>query len=135
MNPHKNSKNNGGCKLILIISIVFALILAILTVLGIVLFRNPQTTRLIRDFMIIILTIEAIIIGITIIIASIQITKYIRLIQEDIRPIMEQTSETITTIQETVHLIQSNAIKPLAKVFGNYKKFTSLLSIFIPKKK
>ena len=55
-----------GCRLPAIIGITLALMFVTITVLLILLVRNPELAQLVRDLMVIILAVEALFIGIVI---------------------------------------------------------------------
>ena len=109
MGPEFQESNpKTGCRLPAIIGITLVLMFVTITVLLVMLVRNPELTQLIRDIMIIALAIEGLFIGIAIILAIFQITKFIRLLQDEIKPILEQANETLSTVRSTAGMVNEN---------------------------
>ena len=104
----QESNPKTGCRLPAIIGITLVLMFVTITVLLVMLVRNPELTQLIRDIMIIALAIEGLFIGIAIILAIFQITKFIRLLQDEIKPILEQANETLSTVRSTAGMVYEN---------------------------
>ncbi len=121
-----------GCKLPAIIIITFALMFTSVTVLLILLVRNPELTQLIRDLMIITLAIEALVIGLVIILATVQITKFIRLLRDDIKPILDQVNETISTVRSTATMVNDNLTGPIMKIASTLSGTIRFLKIIWP---
>jgi glucan phosphoethanolaminetransferase (alkaline phosphatase superfamily) len=121
-----------GCKLPAIISITFLLMFVTITLLLILLVRNPQLTQLIRDLMIITLAIEALFIGIVVVLAIIQITKLIRLLQDDVKPILDQANETISTVRNIANIVNENLIGPILKIAGTLSGTVRFLKMIWP---
>jgi hypothetical protein len=121
-----------GCKLPAIIGITFLLMFVAITLLLILLVRNPQLTQLIRDLMIITLAIEALFIGIVVILATIQITKLIRLLQDDVKPILDQANETISTVRSIANIVNENLTGPIMKIAGTLSGTVRFLKMIWP---
>ena len=121
-----------GCKLPAIIGLTFLLMFVTVTLLLILLVRNPQLTQLIRDLMIITLAIEALFIGIVVILATIQITKFIRLLQDDVKPILDQANETITTVRSIANIVNETLTGPIMKIGGTLSGTVRFLKMIWP---
>jgi len=125
-------RSKTGCKLPAIIGITFLLMFVTITLLLILLVRNPQLTQLIRDLMIITLAIEALFIGIVVILATIQITKLIRLLQDDVKPILDQANETISTVRSIANIVNENLTGPILKIVGTLSGTVRFLKMIWP---
>ena len=121
-----------GCRLPAIIGTTLALMFVTITVLLILLVRNPEIAQLVKDLMVIILAIEALFIGIAIILAIIQITRFIRLLQDDIKPILKQANETISTVRGAANMVNDNLTGPLMKIAGTLSGTIRFLKIIWP---
>ena len=121
-----------GCRLPAIIGTTLALMFVTITVLLVMLVRNPELTQLIRDIMIIALAIEGLFIGIAIILAIFQITKFIRLLQDDIKPILEQANETLSTVRSTAGMVNENLTGPIMKIAGTLSGTMRFLKMIWP---
>lgn len=92
--------------------IIFVLVLAV-TVYYLML---PTTnTSKIRDVFIIFLAIESILIGLTLVILMIQLAKLLNLLQNEIRPIVESTNETVSNLRGTTAFLSENLVEPVIK--------------------
>ena len=128
----QESNPKTGCRLPAIIGITLVLMFVTITVLLILLVRNPELAQLVRDLMVIILAVEALFIGIVIILAIIQITKFIRLLQDDIKPILEQANETLSTVRSTAGMVNENLTGPIMKIAGTLSGTMRFLKMIWP---
>lgn len=105
--------------------------IAILSGLGVVLFfaslvigsayylLSPTTdTAKWRDYFIIILTVEAFMLGCSTFILVIQVARLINLVQNEVQPVLEAANETINTLRGTAVFLSDNLVKPVVKVNG-----------------
>ena len=133
MGPEFQESNpKTGCRLPAIIGITLVLMFVTITVLLVMLVRNPELTQLIRDIMIIALAIEGLFIGIAIILAIFQITMFIRLLQDDIKPILEQANETLSTVRSTAGMVNENLTGPIMKIAGTLSGTMRFLKMIWP---
>lgn len=75
-------------------------------------------TATIRDIAIIIIAIQSIVIGALIAILIWQIWRLIKMLQRDIKPILQDTQETIGTVRGTTRLVSQSVVDPVAKTTG-----------------
>lgn len=75
-------------------------------------------TAIIRDIAIIIIAIQSIVIGLLIGILVWQVWRLIRMIQTEIKPIIEETQETVNTVRGTTSFVSNNLVQPIAKTGG-----------------
>lgn len=114
-----NVKAKSSDKRILIISIIVSLVVIALLVLATIFLINPDnegTTAQIRDIFIIFMALESVIIGIALVILIIQLSSLINLLQNEIRPIINSTSETVNTLKGTATFMSNNLSEPVIKV-------------------
>ena len=127
--PKKSSKT-------WIFVIVAVIILAVL-IASIVLLLSDTTgmTSKIRDIFIIFLAFESLIIGVVLVILIVQISLLINLLQNEIKPILETTNDTVNTLKGTTTFISSNMSEPVIKLnvyMAGLKKLLAL--VFMSKK-
>ncbi len=114
-----NVKAKSSDKRILIISIIVSLVVIALLVLATIFLINPDNegaTAQIRDIFIIFMALESVIIGIALVILIIQLSSLINLLQNEIRPIINSTSETVNTLKGTATFMSNNLSEPVIKV-------------------
>jgi hypothetical protein len=116
-----------------VFAVVGIVVLAVI-VTSIVLLLGDTTgmTSKIRDVFIIFLALESLIIGIALVILIVQISLLINLLQNEIKPILETTNETVNTLKGTTTFISSNLAKPVIKLneyTAGLKKLMDLLFV------
>ena len=116
----ENEKNSQSQKTTLIIIAVITILFLIGTTIGVIYLAksNVQVTSQIRDIFIIILVLESFLIGAALIILIIQLALLSNLLQNEIRPILSSTKETIRTVKGTSQFISERAVKPIVSIGG-----------------
>ncbi len=78
---------------------------------------QPSTpTERIRDIFIIVLALESLVIGAALIILLIQLAILINLLQNEVRPILEATQETVNNLRGTAQFLGENVVEPVIKL-------------------
>jgi len=126
----KKSEAQNQRKLIIGIVIIVLLVIAgiIIAVMG--LLQNATTTAKIRDIFLIFMAFESLIIGAAMVILVIQVASLINLLQNEVKPILKSTSETVDTLRGTTAFLSENMVEPIIKLnsyLAGMKKFTDLL--------
>lgn len=93
------------------------LVFVVLTILSIVYMMQPSTdTARIRDIFIIFMGFQSLLIGLVLIILIVQLAKLINLLQNEIKPILDSTNETVSTLRGTTAFISDNISEPIIKL-------------------
>jgi hypothetical protein len=118
---------------------LFGLIAAVVVILALVigaaffLFgQRAEETARIRDVFIIFMALESLIIGVALVILIIQLATLINLLQNEIKPILNSTNETVNTVRGTVTFLSDNLAEPVIKLneyLAAIKRLTDLLRI------
>ena len=119
---------------ILVASII---VFVVLIVVGIVfavigLLQDAETTSNIRDIFIIFMAFESLLIGAALVILIIQIASLMNLIQNEVKPILESTTDTVNTLRGTTAFLSENMVEPVIKLnsyLAGFKKLTNLVSL------
>jgi hypothetical protein len=113
-----------------------AIVILALVVLGIVfLFRQDATTTgQIRDVFIIFFALESLIIGAALIVLVVQLAVLINLLQNEIKPIINSTNETVHTIKGTAVFLSDNLVQPVIKLNEYLAGLKKVADLFNPKK-
>jgi hypothetical protein len=77
-----------------------------------------EVVRLVRDLVIIFLAVEGVLIVLALAILVLQLARLINLIQTEIKPILENTQETVKTAQGTVEFMSNNLTEPIVRASG-----------------
>jgi amino acid permease len=121
-----------------IIAAVVAIAIAILILLGLGIYflLQPGTpTDRIRDVFIIIVSAETLIIGVALIVLLIQLASLINLLQNELRPIIHATNETINTLRGTAEFLGESVVEPIIKLNGYLASIQRVLELMGLKQK
>lgn len=110
--------------------IVGVVVLLILTVLGVVYLAQPSTdTARIRDIFIIFLALQSILIGVALVVLLIQLARLINLLQNEVKPILDSTNETVGHLRGTTIFLSEQLVEPLIKLNEYLAGFTQLMAV------
>ena len=104
--------------LYVVIGIIVLIVIGIAFVVGIVLLAEyfPNQLEAIRDVFIIALALESCIFGIVLVIMLIMLIRLVNTVEFEIKPILEQTYETMGTVRGTTTFVSKNVVRPVVKV-------------------
>ena len=110
--------NESSNKYLIIAIIIGIIIIALITVATIFLVRpeNSAMTEQLRDVFIIFMALASLILGIALVVLIIQLAVLINLLQNEIRPILDSTNETVNTLKGTTQFISDNITEPVIKL-------------------
>jgi len=104
-------------KLPIVIMGVGILVIILLIVGAVLLIRSDNdTTGRVRDVFIIFMALESTVLGVAMIVLIIQLATLINLLQNEIKPIMNSTNETVNTLRGTVNFLSENLTEPVIKL-------------------
>ncbi len=113
-----------------------AVVLLVLLAWAIYALMLPTTqTDKIRDIFIIVVALESLVIGVALIVLVLQLASLINLLQNEVRPILNATSETVNTLRGTVEFLGEEVIEPVMKLSGYLAGLTRMLELMGIKKK
>lgn len=103
-------------------SIIGVLVTLALLTTAIIFLLRPQTEAetvgKIRDVFIIAVGLESLLIGAALIVLIVQIASLTNLLQNEIRPILNATSETVNNLRGTAEFLGENVVQPVIKLNG-----------------
>ncbi len=107
----------------LTIAVVIILVILILGLLitGIVFLVSPGLTTIdtvsrLRDIFIILMALESLLIGLALTILIIQIARLTNLLENEVKPILDSTNETISNLRGTSKFLSDNLVEPVIKL-------------------
>lgn len=117
------------------IFIVIGILIVGLIVTGIVLLSRAggDTTGKVRDIFIILMALESIVIGVALTILVVQLASLINLLQNEIKPILKSTNDTVNTLKGTTTFLSDNLASPVIKFnssMAGVKKIFDLIGLF-----
>lgn len=126
--PEGNS--TGSSKLWLIIVAAVILLGLIATAIFFLAKADLNTTSRVRDIFIIFMAFESIVIGVALVILVIQVATLINLLQNEVKPILKTTKETVDTLKGTTEFLSSNMVEPVIKLNGYLAGLKQLFDLF-----
>ncbi len=72
----------------------------------------------VRDVAIIVLAIESIVVGILLAILTIQVYELVKMLREEVKPMLEATQETVGTVKGTATFLSEYLVSPVVNVAG-----------------
>src|SRR5512138_2118038 len=121
-----------------IIAIIVIGIIVILALLGVAIYflLQPSTpTDRIRDVFIIVVALESLVIGVALIVLIVQLASLINLLQNEVRPILTATSETVNNLRGTAEFLGENVVEPVIKLNGYLAGMNRVIELMGIKKK
>lgn len=107
--------------------------LIVLAVYGLT--RNADATQNIRDIFIIFMALESLVIGAALVVLIVQIASLINLLNNEIKPILDATNETIATLRGTTQFLSENLVEPVMKLNSYLAGLQKMLEMIGMKKK
>ena len=107
----------GQRKAFLAVGIVLAVLLIIGAVwAAVALVNNPAQAAAVRDVFLIFMALESMVIGVALIVLTVQVAVLTNLLKNEIKPILEATQETVNTVRGTTIFVSENLVEPVMKL-------------------
>lgn len=102
--------------MILVIGAVLLVIGGVIASVVMLVQAGPQTAALVRDIFIIFLGLISLLVMAALIILIIQLAILINLLQNEIKPILRSTTDTVNNLRGTTTFISNNLVEPIIKL-------------------
>lgn len=98
--------------------VVFIVGLLVALVLAIAVDSNDaaNVVQIVRDLFIIVLAMEGMFMMIALIVLIVQIAALVNLLQNEIKPIVDNANDTVTTVRGTAQFMSQNVVEPVIKI-------------------
>jgi ABC-type dipeptide/oligopeptide/nickel transport system permease component len=121
---------------IAIVAVIFLILLVAAIVVAVIALLKPNTpTDKIRDIFIIFMALESLLIGAALIVLIVQFASLINLLQNEVRPILDSTNETVNHLRGTAEFLGESVVEPVVKLSGYLAGMQRMLELFRIKKK
>ena len=70
----------------------------------------------VRDYAIILLALESLVIGVVLVMVSLEIRNLAKLLREEIKPILDSANETARTVRGTTSFVSETFVNPMIRV-------------------
>jgi fucose permease len=114
---------------VLVLALIAGIVLSVISLSG----MSDDQTGKIRDIFIIFMAIEFLIIGVALVVMIIQLAALINLLQNEVKPILNSTNETVSTLKGTAKFLSDNMVEPVIKMneyLAGFKKAIDMINIF-----
>jgi len=109
----------GQQRTMVTVAIIAVVALVALIVLGVIYLMQPATpTDRIRDVFLIFVALESLVIGVALVVLILQMASLINLLQNEVRPILRATNETVNNLRGTAEFLGENVVEPVIKLNG-----------------
>jgi len=111
-------------RIVMIAAGILGGLIILLFILGLLLalFSNVEATapriQIVRDIFLIIMGLEFILIILALAVLILQVARLINLLQNEIKPILENTQDTVNSAKGTVDFVSSNVTRPIVRASG-----------------
>jgi hypothetical protein len=121
--PEKEEGRWTVKRIAIIAAIVFVVIVLLPFIVGIIVAvadidNAGQLIQLIRDIFIVVLAMVSILIAVALAVLVVQVAGLINLLRNEIKPVLDNLQETITTTRGTVKFVGDNVAQPIIKAGG-----------------
>jgi len=113
-------------------------VIVLLALLGVAIYflLQPATpTDKIRDIFIIVVALESLVIGVALVVLIVQLSSLINLLQNEVRPILKATTDTVNNLRGTAEFLGENVVEPVIKLNGYLAGLYRMLELMGVKKK
>jgi len=106
--------------IIIVLGIIVIFSLCLL-VLGLYFLLNPElssneTVARVRDVFIILMALESMLTGLALTILIIQVARLTNLLENEVKPILDSTNETVSNLRGTTKFLGDNLVEPVIKL-------------------
>jgi hypothetical protein len=78
----------------------------------------PKATQVIRDIAIVFVAVETFLIGMALLVLVIQIEELIRVLRDEIQPLLRSVNDTASTVKGTTKFVSHNMVSPIIRAAG-----------------
>lgn len=117
------------------VAIAAIVFLALIILAVYFLLQDGGRTENIRDIFIIFMALESLVIGAALVVLIVQIASLINLLNNEIKPILDATNETIATLRGTTEFLSENLVAPVVKLNSYLAGLTKMFEMVGLKKK
>ena len=104
-------------------TLTIAIIVGVVILVGLIAFfvyllvtPNTENVTRFRDVFIIAMALESLLIGLSLVILMVQMARLINLLQNEIKPILDSTNETVSHLRGTTVFLSDNLVQPVIKL-------------------
>ena len=116
--------------------IIGAIVMVILLCFTVYYLLQPGVpTDKIRDVFIIVVALESLVIGVALVVLIVQLASLINLLQNEVRPILKATNDTVNNLRGTAEFLGESVVEPVIKLNGYLAGMNRVIELMGIKKK
>ncbi len=100
------------------IAIGAVLLLALLITSIVLMAQNPKATTVVRDIAIVFVAVTTFLIGLVAIVLVIELWVLIKVLREEIQPLLKSVNDTASTMRGTTEFVSENVVSPIIQAAG-----------------
>ena len=114
------SEPSDSRRTLAIVAAVALTILLLVVILGLLIWLagHPEKAEAWRDAVIVMLALEAFLTGVAVIVLVVQVARLSALLQNEVRPLLEASNETLQTVRGTTTFLSDNMVRPVVRLGG-----------------
>ena len=127
--PAAETKSGNG-RVWIIVAVILVVVALLITGIVVLATAPEGTTARVRDIFIIFMALESLVLGAGLVILIVQLATLINLIQNEIKPILDSTNETVNNLRGTTQFLSNNLVEPVIKLneyLAGLKKFFDMI--------
>ncbi len=123
------------------VTTLFIIVVVLLVLVGTAVFlllrpeTSGETVGKVRDVFVIVMALMSIFVAFAVVILMVQVASLVNLVQNEIRPILKATNETVNTLRGTAEFLGENVVEPVIKLNGYLAGLQRVLELMGIKKK
>ena len=116
--PTQEQRSTYRMTLYVAIGVTVALIIGVGFLIGTLWIASnfPEQIESVKNVFIIALALESCIFGIVLMLMLVMLMRLVNMLEFEIKPILEQTNETVGTVRGTTTFVSTNVVRPVVRV-------------------
>ena len=127
----EETNNKKATIAIIVVAVILIAIIAGIVVLS---FEEPGTVTKVRDLFIILMALMLFVIGLALVVLIVQIADLTNLLKNEVKPILNSTTDTVNTLKGTVRFMSDNLTEPVIKLNESLAGMKKIFQLFNFKK-
>jgi len=115
--------------ILIIIGIALVFFVIVIASFALLMQAPNRTVAQLRDVFIIFLALESLLTGFVLVILMIQLSRLINLLNNEIKPILESTNDTVNNLRGTTTFLSESLVQPVIKMNEYLAGITKLLAL------
>ncbi len=120
---------DGSKRVLIYVIIAVVVVLALIGAAIWGLTRPTTDTAKIRDVFIIFMAMQSLLTGLSLIVLIVQLARLINLLQNEIKPILDTTNDTVNNLRGTTVFLSDNLVEPVIKLNEYLAGFSQLVQV------